>query len=127
MPRHVLVVEPQQAVGDTIAAMLESAGYRVTAVTGGEPMRDMLDHIQVDAIVLDATLRGEHADSLAAHAKELGLPLVMVSGRDTAMIDAHDRNLQLLHKPFRAQELLDALQRAFASGISGRRGRDAGS
>lgn len=49
MPRHILVVEPKAAVGETIAAMLESAGYRVTAVTGGVRMREMLDQSKVMA------------------------------------------------------------------------------
>jgi DNA-binding response OmpR family regulator len=105
--------------------MLESAGYRVTTVQGGEPMRQLLEQIEVDAIVLDATLRGEHSDSLAAHANELGLPLVMISGREAVMVEARDRNLQLLRKPFRTQELYGALDRAFASGVFGRRDDEA--
>jgi DNA-binding response OmpR family regulator len=113
------------AVSETVTAMLESAGYRVTAVNSGEPMREMLDRIKFDAVVLDATLRGEHSDSLAAHAKELGLPLVVISGRGAAMVEAHARNEQLLRKPFRIQEIIDALHRAFASGVSGRREEEA--
>jgi DNA-binding response OmpR family regulator len=121
MPKHILVVEPQKAVGDTISAMLQSAGYRVTAVQSGEPMRAFLDNVTFDAVILDATLRGEHSDSLAAHVKELRLPLVLISGRDAAMVEARDRHLQLLHKPFRIQELFAALDEAFSSGEFGRR------
>ena len=68
-------------------------------------------------------MQGEHSDSLADHAKELALPLVMISGRDQAMIEARDSDLQLLHKPFRTQELLDALEQAFASGVACRGAR----
>jgi hypothetical protein len=49
----------------------------------------------------------------------------MISGRDEVMLEAQDRDLQLLHKPFRSRDLADALDRAFASGLSGRRGEGA--
>ena len=121
MTRHILVVEPQRAVGNTISDMLQSVGYRVTAVDGGELMRGLLETVKFDGLILDATLRGEHSESLAAHAKKLRLPLVVISGRDAVMLDARVRGLQLLHKPFRIRDLVDALDEAFRSGEFGRR------
>src|SRR4051812_12966940 len=100
--KHILVVEPAEGVRDIIAEMLESRSFSVTTVTSGEAMRHMLaEPCCVDAVVLDSTLRGEAAASLAQHAKECSLPLVMISGRPSAIESAEAEDRQLLSKPFR--------------------------
>jgi DNA-binding NtrC family response regulator len=120
--KHILVVDPDGGVRDMIAAILEDRGYRVSCVPDGPSMRRLLESDGCDAIVIDASMRGETSTSLANHAKALRLPLVMLSGNDVIMGYAADHGLQLLHKPFRIQALCDALDRAFASGEFGRRG-----
>jgi DNA-binding NtrC family response regulator len=120
--KHILVVDPDGGVRDMIAAILEDRGYRVSCVPDGPSMRRLLESDGCDAIVIDASMRGETSTSLANHAKALRLPLVMLSGNDVIMGYAADHGLQLLHKPFRIQALYDALDRAFASGEFGRRG-----
>jgi DNA-binding response OmpR family regulator len=105
------------AVHDTIRAMLESRGYRVDTVSDAASMRRFLEGVEVDAVILDGSMRGE----LAQHAKDLRLPLVMISGNHAVIIDAEDLDLQLLRKPFRLQALHDALDEAFASGKFGQR------
>lgn len=120
-PQHILVVDRDGGIRDTIAAILEDRGYRVSCVPDGASMRHLLESDGVDAIIIDASMRGETSTSLAKHAKALRLPLVMISGNDAIMGYAADHGLQLLHKPFRIQELCDALDRAFASGEFGQR------
>jgi DNA-binding response OmpR family regulator len=119
--QHVLVVDREGSIQETIAAILEDRGYRVSCVPDGASMRRVLENEGVDAIVIDASMRGETSTALARHAKALRLPLVMISGNDAIMGYAADHGLQLLHKPFRIQELCDALDRAFASGEFGQR------
>ncbi|HEY0527149.1 MAG TPA: response regulator [Stellaceae bacterium] len=95
--KHVLVVEPTEGVCEILFAMLDSHGYRVTTADGGEAMRRLLDEPDaIDAVVLDATLQGETAASLARHAQELRLPLVMISGRPAVIEAADTDGLQLL-------------------------------
>ena len=120
-PRHILVVDGDGGIRDTIAAILEDRGYRVSCVSDGPSMRHLLERDGIDAIVIDASMRGETSTSLARHAKALRLPLVMISGNDAVMGYADDHGLQLLHKPFRIQELCDALDLAFSSGEFGQR------
>jgi DNA-binding response OmpR family regulator len=122
---HVLVVEPHADVRHTVSALLEDRGYRVSSALDGATMRRELEGDGFDAIVLAATLYGEDAASLARHARNLRLPVVMmISGHPAAMEFAGDNALQLLRKPFRRQELYAALDQAFASGEFGQRGFD---
>jgi two-component system, OmpR family, response regulator len=120
-PKHILVVDREGLIRETITAMLEDAGYRVSSAADGVFMRQMLKDEGIDAVVIDASMRGETSTSLAAHAKALRLPVVMISGNDFIMGYAAEHGLQLLQKPFRIHELCDALDEAFASGDFGQR------
>jgi DNA-binding response OmpR family regulator len=75
----------------------------------------------LDAIVLDASMPGENTASLALHAKDRKLPVVMISGSPTLMKFALDNGLQLLMKPFKIDELYAAIDKALASGEFGQR------
>lgn len=121
-PRRVLVVDPNEGVRELVASILEDRGYRVSLAEDGAMMRRILAEAAFDAIIMDASVRGEASASLAEYAKGLRLPVVMISGNDLIMGHAADHSLQLLRKPFRIQELCDALDHALASGEFGRRG-----
>jgi DNA-binding NtrC family response regulator len=121
-PKHILLVEDYDPVRELTAAVLEDHGYRVSTVPGGALMRDFLrTGARVDAIVLDAITPGEKGASLALHAKDLRLPVVMISGSDDIISFAAEHGLQLLRKPFRAEELYTALDKAISSGEFGQR------
>ena len=118
---HILVVDDNGDVRDVIVEILREYGYRVSWAVDGASMREFLQGGDpVDAVVLDALMPGETGTTLAAHAKALGLPLVMISGSLEALDLAAQSNLPVLKKPFRAQELLYALVRAMALGDKNR-------
>jgi FixJ family two-component response regulator len=75
----------------------------------------------VDCVVLDAVMPGETSNSLVLHLKNGKIPVVMISGNPNAIEFAEDNSFQLLCKPFRSQELCDAIAKALASGKSGQR------
>jgi two-component system, OmpR family, response regulator len=119
---HILVVDDDSDVRDVLAEMLRAYGYRVSCAVDGALMRDFLKGDDpVNTVVLDALMPGESSTTLALHAKELGLSVVMISGSLEAMKFAAENNLQLLEKPFRAQELVNAVGKAIASGEAGQR------
>jgi CheY-like chemotaxis protein len=79
--KHILVVEDDNDVRAIIVDMLQERGYRVDSAADGISMRDFLQEDDaVDAIVLDAAMPGESSTALALHARQLGLPVVMISG-----------------------------------------------
>jgi two-component system, OmpR family, response regulator len=122
LPKHILAVDDNEGVRDVIALMLEERGYRVTVASDGLSMRETLQRDDpVDAIILDALMPGEQSAPLARHARDLNIPVVMISGSHDKIVFAVDNGLQLLRKPFRYQELIDALNLAFGSGEAGQR------
>ena len=61
-PIHVLVVDDQVRVNETIVDILESRGYRVSSATSGFAMFDLLRRDgSVAAVVLDSCCRGRKA------------------------------------------------------------------
>ena len=121
-PKHILLVEDYDPVRELTANVLEDRGYRVSTVPSGPMMRDILrTDDRIDAIVLNAVTPGENGASLARHAKDLGLPVIMISGSREIISFAAEHGLQLLLKPFRAEELYAALDKALSSGEFGQR------
>lgn len=123
MARHILVVDDDGDVRDVVANMLTEGGFVTTAAPGGVAMRDLLatQDTPFDAIVLDCLMPGEPSAALALHAKEMKLPVVMVSGSHEMMQFADEHGLQLLRKPFRTAELIEAVEAALASEQFGQR------
>jgi len=124
MALHILVVENDTDVRETLVEMLTSSGFLTTQADGGTAMREVLTGkgLAVDAIVLDCKMAGEPTAQLALHAKQLHLPVVMISGSPEAIEFARENELQLLHKPFRIADLQGAIEAAMASGKFGQRG-----
>jgi len=121
-PKHILVVDDNGDVRDAIVATLECYNFRVSHAANGSLMRDFLQTADpVDCVVLDALMPGEANISLVLHLKEVGLPVVVISGSPEAMERAEEDNFQLLRKPFHAQELNDAVNTALTSGEFGQR------
>ena len=111
MAKHVLIVDDQAEVLEVLGIMLEELGFRVSAVDGGAGMRKFLNKAEpVDLVVLDRRMPGEDGTTLAFYAQhDLGLPVLMISG-DIQNIESAERpNLKLLRKPFKFQELQDAV------------------
>ena len=118
MALHILVVDDDSTVLTVLVAMLETAGFTVTAADSGPAMRKILtaEKPAIDAVVLDWQIPGEPNGQLALDAKSLRLPVVMISGHIEAMQFADEHHLQLLTTPFRMRELLSAISAAIDSG-----------
>ena len=123
MTLHILVVDDDKDVLSVLVEMLRDAGLMVTPADSGLAMREVLDAATpaIDAIVLDCLLPGEPSAQLAVHAKGLHLPVVMISGSMEIMQFAEENGLQLLRKPFRMADLLNAINEAIQSGEFGQR------
>src|SRR5947208_16741980 len=108
--KHILVVDDDGDVRSILVDILRDREYRVSSAVDGITMREFLEGDDpVDAIVLDAAMPGEAGATLALHAKDLGLPLVVTSGNPNDMKSVPDNGFQLLENPFKSQDLSDAL------------------
>src|ERR1700674_2877119 len=122
LPKHILVVEDNGDVRDVIVEVLQASNYRVSEASEGSTMRSVVESDDaVDCVVLDVVMPGEPSGSLALHLKGMGIPVVMISGNPNAIGFAEDNGLQLLRKPFRSQELCEAIAKALATRESGQR------
>src|SRR5437868_9796697 len=107
---HVLVVDDDPTIRELVSDYLGKNELRVTAVSDGSAMRDVLKDQVVDLLVLDLGLRGEDGMAIARRMRdESEIPMVMLTGR----VEEADRVMGLelgaddyITKPFSPRELL---------------------
>ncbi len=124
MPRsnHILVVDDYEEIRELLSDLLTTLGYRVTSAMDGLSMRAALaGEDPIDLVILDAMMPGEASTSLALHAKQLKLRVIMMSGSPDAMEFATMHKLQLLRKPFKLRDVQAALESAFDNPLFGQR------
>ena len=107
---NLLVVDDDPEIRELTEAYLSQQGFDVACVATGEAMDAYLQEHNVDLIILDLMLPGEHGLSIARRLKnESNVPVVIVSAQG----DDIDRIVGLevgaddhLAKPFNPRELL---------------------
>jgi FixJ family two-component response regulator len=115
----VFVVDDDASVREAIRSLIMSVGLRVEAF---ETARDFLRSKLLDApgcVVLDVRLPGlsglDLQRELAAHA--VRLPIIFITGHGDIPMSVRAMKagaVEFLTKPFRDQDLLDAIQQALA-------------
>ncbi len=107
---HLLVVDDDPEIRELTQEYLQQQGFHVATVASGEEMDTYLSDHEVDLLILDLMLPGEHGLSIAQRLKKRGdLPIIIVSAQG----DEVDRIVGLevgaddyLPKPFNPRELL---------------------
>jgi two-component system phosphate regulon response regulator OmpR len=112
--RHLLIVDDDDRIRDLLKEYLARAGFRVTAASGGEPARRLMETLDFDLAVFDVMMPGEDGFSLTRWLRDqrgpVGrTPVLMLTARG----EAGDRIEGLktgaddyLPKPFEPEELL---------------------
>ncbi|MBB1471928.1 PAS domain S-box protein [Luteimonas sp. MC1782] len=117
----VLVVEDDAAVRAIAVAFLRGAGYRVLAVADGETALRVLREEPAIALLFSDVMLGPGIDgkALAREALALrpGLAVLLTSGDEEHAADAGGgQGLRLLRKPWRREQLADAVRRELQAG-----------
>jgi CheY-like chemotaxis protein len=115
----ILVAEDESVVRALTVRILETAGYRVIeASDGAEAVRLFRLHAsEVAAAVIDAVMPELDGRGAARRMREVrpDLPVVFATGHDFATLEdvteGRERS-SIIHKPYRAQELLLRVRRA---------------
>ena len=113
----VLVIDDDAAVGDALRDLFESVGLRVSVF---ESAREFLRAERPNVpccLVLDVRLPGQSGLDLQRELNERGtaLPIVFLTGHGDIPISVRAMKagaIEFLTKPFREQDLLDAVQAA---------------
>lgn len=122
---HVLVVDDEDVVLDTLTAFLEDRGYRVFTAHEGEEGIEILKKESIDIAIVDIRLRGYDGNTfmLKAHKLRPGLKFIIHTGSssyalppDIAALGINEQDIFL--KPIRYfQALFDAIDRKIGNTI----------
>ncbi|SHF93172.1 two-component system, OmpR family, phosphate regulon response regulator OmpR [Kaistia soli DSM 19436] len=108
---HLVVVDDDARIRQMLARYFEEEGYRVTTVSDGKSMREVLGRGAADLVLLDLMLGpGESGLDIARDLRARSdIPIIMLTGRD----DVVDRIVGLevgaddyIAKPFHLREVL---------------------
>jgi CheY-like chemotaxis protein len=110
----VLVIDDDVDTHETLAAILEHAGYSVATACNGREALALLGSIQPDMILLDIQMPvmsgPEFRQAQRRDHDLLRIPTVVMTGsKEEPVLDVGVADV--LHKPFRAKELLAAVGR----------------
>ena len=125
--KHVLVIDDDVQLVDTIKTLLESQGYQVSHAYRAEKGVELAREERPDLILLDIMFAGPPGPDGVAVSRQLHqdpdlaeIPVVILSGvkkvLDMPVKLAPDEDYMpvkaFLEKPFKPQELLDTLEEA---------------
>jgi signal transduction histidine kinase len=117
--RTVLLIDDDDRVREIMADTLGDAGARVVAAPNGETGLTLLANEKPDLIVVDFAMPGINGAEVARRARQFdaNLPVIIVSGfaESAKLVEVTGPDVNLLRKPFRNSELLQAAERLLAS------------
>ena len=112
----VVVVDDDPSVCKALTRLLRSAQMEVEAHASAEEFLRALKQREPDCLILDVRMPVMTGPELRHKLFELGhrLPIVFITAHaeEVAQASAAEKRVDVLHKPFDGQTLLDAIQRA---------------
>lgn len=109
----VFVVEDETIVAMLLEQMLEELECEVAGVAGQlSQAAELARSIDADVAILDLNLSGQRVDPVAAILAEREVPFIFASGYGEDGLSPEWRGRPVLPKPFRLDQLKDALESA---------------
>jgi two-component system response regulator FixJ len=121
MPRDrcVYIVDDDEAVRDSLSALLESKGYAVTSFGSAPEFLETTRSLPPGCLVVD--IRMPEMDGLELQQRlierGLGFPLIVITGHGAVPLAVRAMKagaIDFVEKPFASQAILDSLETAFA-------------
>lgn len=111
---HILLVEDDSGILDTLRLLLEMEGYRVTPAANGEQALESLEKTLPDLVVTDFAMPyadgGDLMRAIRAEPNMRHLPIVLMSAALPKSADAKDLADYFINKPFRVDQLLEVME-----------------
>jgi len=115
------VIDDDDALRDSVRLLLANEGFKVKTYGSATDFLSALDYASTGCVVTDVRMPGVSGMELLAHiaAKGLALPVIVVTGHADVPLAVRAMKqgaVDLLEKPFQADELIGAIRRALAIG-----------
>ena len=108
---RILIVEDEMLLAMNIEDMLLDLGHEVAGIASRlEPALALAREGAFDVAMLDVNLAGERSFPVAELLAARGIPFLFATGYGRAGIEETYRDRPVLQKPFRADELLAAIE-----------------
>jgi CheY-like chemotaxis protein len=108
---RILIVEDEMLLAMNIEDMLLDLGHEVAGIASRlEPALALAREAAFDVAMLDVNLAGDRSFPVAELLAARGIPFLFATGYGRDGIDEPWRNRPVLQKPFRAAELLAAIE-----------------
>jgi DNA-binding response OmpR family regulator len=110
LPMRILIVEDEMLVAMNIEDMLTELGHEVVGIAGRlGPALALAREGDFDVAMLDVNLAGDRSFPVADLLDERSIPYLFATGYGLDGIEERYRDRPVLQKPFRAAELLAAI------------------
>jgi len=119
----VAIVDDDASIRRSLLRVVQSAGYGAEAFASAREFLEWLPQNQAACLVLDVHMNEMSGFDLQ---KRLAVPIIFITANDDALIRERieTSGAAALKKPFAAQTVLDAIQRAVARDRDGHHDRD---
>ncbi|PWC39242.1 response regulator [Azospirillum sp. TSO35-2] len=108
----VLIVEDEPLIAMSLEDVLVDQGVTCLGPAGSVAAAFvMIDAGGFDIALLDVNLRGERVDAVADRLAAAGIPFVFTTGHGAEGLPDTHRDRPVIAKPFRDQDIIDALAR----------------
>jgi two-component system, chemotaxis family, chemotaxis protein CheY len=116
MSQHILIIDDDPAIRETLAEVLEEEGYTVEVANNGAEGLAAIERIRPAMLLLDMRMPVMDGWSLARvlHERAIKLPVVvMTAAQETHQWSQEIAAAAVLAKPFNLNELLEVVGRTF--------------
>ena len=115
--KTVAIVDDDPEMRSSLATLLSAVGYRAETYDSAETFLICASSCKARCLVIDINLGDITGVELAQQllADGLNWPIIFISGHDDDMVKAQASAIgpiAFLHKPFRANDLIDAIKKA---------------
>lgn len=116
----IAVVDDDEDIRKSLRRLLRSAGFEAIAFASAEDYLASMSEITVACLILDVRLPGQSGIALYQRLTrdQYHIPVVFMSAHDNELTNARSEAanaVAYLRKPFDAEELLDAVQKALGN------------
>lgn len=115
MPTRILLVEDESDVADMLGIALRGEGYQVDIAGGATRANDRLDADGYELVIADWRLPDGDGLDIADRAADDGAKTMLISGYLFQIPVERTVRHEVLMKPMRPHELIDAVRRVLQS------------